>query len=191
VPFLPTALTRMGISYAWQPPLAATWTAARFFTFLLLERWHGWHGRWYPALAGVVFLLGGFALTVAAPQLGGAGTGDDVGAGGVLAVVLGLGAFGTGMATIYAGALYYAMEVGRAEVAAGGMHEALIGIGYTAGPLCGLAAVGAVSAGVVAPGLFDPVMLGLVLLIAGSATILAVWWSWRAVRGGTRTQTER
>lgn len=46
------------------------------------------------------------------------------------ALILSLGVFGSGHAMIYVGSLYYAMEVGKARVDAGGMHEALIGIGY-------------------------------------------------------------
>lgn len=181
-PFLPAALTRLEVSSHWQTPMAATWMAARFGTFVLLERWHGWHGRWYPAVGGVGFLLSGFALAVLAPQLGTVA--------GISAILLGLAAFGIGMATIYSGALYYAMEVGRAEVQAGGIHEALIGIGYTVGPLCGLAAAGSVAAGVVAEGRFDAAMLSLVSVIAGLALLIALRLAWRAARPGTRTQTE-
>jgi hypothetical protein len=43
-----------------------------------------------------------------------------------------------GLGGIYTGALYYVMEVGASEVEAGGTHEALIGGGYTLGPLIGL-----------------------------------------------------
>jgi hypothetical protein len=42
------------------------------------------------------------------------------------------------MGVVYYAALYYAMSVGRAEVDAGGTHEALIGVGYTIGPLASL-----------------------------------------------------
>ena len=45
---------------------------------------------------------------------------------------------GAGLGIVYYAALYYAMAVGRAEVDAGGTHEALIGAGYTVGPSAGL-----------------------------------------------------
>lgn len=177
-PYLPSALTRLGVSSQWQAPLAATWTAARMGTFLLLERWQGWHGRWYPAVGGVVLMVSGFALAVLAPQAGEvAGTGA-----GLAMMLLGLAVFGVGMATIYAGALYYAMEVGRAEVSAGGMHEALIGVGYTLGPVCGLAAAGAVKAGFIGPAWFDAVMLTLVAMIALGGLVAAIRLSLRALR---------
>jgi hypothetical protein len=179
IPFLPSALTRLEISNQWQTPIAAVYTAARMSMFILLERWHGWHGRWYPAVGGMILLVGGFALTVLSPVLGS-------GSAGIAAVVIGLTGFGAGMAAIYAGALYYAMEVGKAEVSAGGMHEALIGVGYTIGPLCGLAAGGAVAAQVVPKDRFDAVMIGLVAAISGLAMLVAVRWSWRAIRKNGR-----
>ena len=51
----------------------------------------------------------------------------------------------------YTAALYYVMEVGGGEVDAGGSHEALIGIGYTVGPLCGVFSCALVRAGWIAP----------------------------------------
>jgi MFS family permease len=85
-------------------------------------------------------------------------------------VVLGLVCFGLGMAAIYCGAIYYAMEVGSAEVEAGGAHEALIGVGYTAGPLCGLAAGALVSFGLIPEYRLEPVLLagvgGIAVLVA-------------------------
>jgi hypothetical protein len=137
-PYLPTALAALGVPAAWRPPASAMWTAARVVTFFVVERWHGWHGRWFPAAIGVVLLLGGFAAAVLAPQLG-------PGVAGIVFMLAGLAAFGVGMSTIYTAALYYAMEVEKAEVEAGGTHEALIGLGYTAGPACGLAGVGMVA----------------------------------------------
>lgn len=141
-PYLPAALASLGIAAAWRPPASATWTAARLVTFFALERWHGWHGRWSPAAVGVVLLLGGFAAAVLAPMLGPS-------LPGMAMMLSGLAAFGVGMSTIYTAALYYAMEVEKAEVDAGGMHEALIGLGYTGGPACGLAGVGMVATQVV------------------------------------------
>jgi len=54
-------------------------------------------------------------------------------------VVAGLALFGTGMGLTYCLALYYALAVGKGAVDAGGGFEALIGLGYFAGPLLGLA----------------------------------------------------
>jgi len=131
-PFAPTAVERIGIAVAWQTPLVATWMASRVIVFIVMERWHGWHGRWRTPLAGA-FLLGiGFAVSVLAPLAG-------PGLPGAAAMIAGLSILGLGMGIIYSAALYYAMEVGEAEVSAGGKHEALIGLGFTLGPACGLA----------------------------------------------------
>ncbi|HHN77276.1 MAG TPA: hypothetical protein ENK11_01195 [Phycisphaerales bacterium] len=128
-PLLPTTLDQIGIREAWAPPVASAWLTSRVVVFFIFERWPGWHGRrWVPVLAGGLLLFG-FAGTVIAPRLGPA----------ALPVLIGtLTLFGAGHAMIYLGALYYALEVGRAEVNAGGVHEALIGLGYALGPAIGL-----------------------------------------------------
>jgi hypothetical protein len=128
-PLLPTTLDRAGVALAWGPPAASAWLAARVLVFFAFERWHGWHGRaWMPPTAGVL-LLAGFAGVVLAPRLGSAA---------LPALLVGLTVFGGAHAMIYLGSLYYALEVGKAEVDAGGMHEALIGLGYALGPALGL-----------------------------------------------------
>jgi hypothetical protein len=73
--------------------------------------------------------------------------------------------FGAGHATAYVGALYYAMELGDAEVAAGGTHEALIGVGYGIGPVLGLGAIALAGTG--AGPAFEGWLIALVLLMAG------------------------
>jgi hypothetical protein len=60
----------------------------------------------------------------------------------VTGIVLGLLCFGAGTGLTYYAALYYTLAVGHAAVDAGGSFEALIGAGYFAGPLLGLAGQG-------------------------------------------------
>jgi hypothetical protein len=161
-PYLPGQFKRLGIAAMYFTVVGAIWLLARVACFALLQQWSGWHGRWWPAIAAPIMLLAGFALCVFAHTLG-------TGAG--LAVVsLGLAFFGIGMAAIYCGAIYYAMEVGSAQVDAGGAHEALIGVGYTAGPLCGLAAGFAVTQGLVSPDGLEPLLLA---SVGGIAVIVA------------------
>lgn len=136
-PFLPSGLAALGVSALWAPPMAATWMVTRVAVFALMQRWHGWRHATATPIVGAALLLAGFALAVGAPRLA-MGMPTSL---GIACMLLGLAAFGAGMATIYAAALYYAMEVGAAEVDAGGAHEALIGLGYTLGPLIGLAAL--------------------------------------------------
>jgi len=166
-PYLPEAMKRLGVSAAWAPPLAATWQAARVVAFFTLQRWHGWHGRWSTPILGGLMLLIGFSMIVLQPHI-------VVGTPGLTLVLAGLALQGTGMATIYTGALYYALEVGNADVDAGGTHEALIGLGYTIGPLCGLVPALAVHQGWLAAGRQEFVVLGAVATIATGVSVAVV-----------------
>jgi hypothetical protein len=78
------------------------------------------------------------------------------------------------MATIYTGALYYAMEVGQADVDAGGAHEALIGLGYALGPGCGLLAAGSIAAGLAPASSFESVVLVLVTIVVLAAVAFGI-----------------
>jgi hypothetical protein len=138
-PYMPTVLTGLNVPLAWQTAVAATWYTARVLTFFVMERWHGWHGRWTTPIVGSILLLVSFAWVVLLPMFAPAGL-------GLCLFLIGLVGFGVGVGMVYAAALYYAMEVGSSGVDAGGTHEALIGMGYAAGPLCGLAGLGAVAA---------------------------------------------
>lgn len=159
-PYLPSAMDALGVKVERQAMLAASWLVARVLVFIGLNRWHGWHGRWYPAVLGGMLLVGGFGAAVFAKPVGSVGL-----------LVAGLAMFGTGMAVVYSGALYYALEVGQAEVEAGGKHEALIGTGYTVGPGILLAAGYAVSTGVLPEERFEPVVLG---VVGAAAVVVAL-----------------
>lgn len=169
-PVLPIITDRLSVGVAWQLPVASAWLTARVGIFVLFERWHGWHGKWWTPWAGLASMVLGFALTVFSPAVGGAGV-------GLWILLAGLGLMGVGVAAIYCGALYYAMAVGSAEVDAGGKHEAVIGLGYTAGPMLGVVALGLSSAGGTDP---DPEAFrvwSIVLISLASAGIGA--WGWR------------
>ena len=164
-PLLPSVIDRLGLPVAWMTPIASAWVTSRVVVFFIFERWGAWHGRfWMPWLAGFC-LVGGFAGTVAMPV-----------SAGVWALVAALAVFGVGHALAYIGALYYAMELGDAEVDAGGVHEALIGVGYAAGPIIGLAALAAAGSAAQSDdgGAFDAWMLGLVGLVVGLAVLAGV-----------------
>lgn len=124
LPGLPDRLAEFGVGVDWRTPLVSTWVLVRVGMFVLLERWHGWHGRWRTPAWSLGALLVGFALLVSA--------GDPV------TLVAGLVVFGIGAGGAYNGAIFYAMDVGAAEVDAGGKHEAVLGAGYLAGPVIGL-----------------------------------------------------
>ncbi|MFN7020220.1 MAG: hypothetical protein ACK4WH_02685 [Phycisphaerales bacterium] len=172
-PYLPLAFGELGVSRSWHTPIAATWLLSRVLTFALLQRWHGWHGRWLTAWVGSLLLLTGFGAAVLSSSIGGNP--------GIAALVVGLAVFGIGMGTIYCSALYYAMAVGNAQVDAGGKHEALIGVGYGAGPALALLAMSIQQQGWLTPrsaaggvgGRFEYIMLVLVAIVG----VAVVAWS--------------
>lgn len=127
-PLLPGVWARVGVAAAWGPSLSSTWMLARFGAFGLLSRWSGWRGSRGAVRVGCALLLAGFAATLTGP--------------GTAVVLLGLAAFGAGQGTLYYGALYYGMAVGRGEVDQGGRHEAVIGAGYLLGPVLALVGLG-------------------------------------------------
>ena len=161
-PFLPFALIRLDVDLEWALPVASAWTLSRLATFALMERWHGWHGRWWLFFATAVLMLAGFALCLIASAIGGRQN--------LPLLIAGLASCGIGIGGIYTAAFYYVMEVADATVAAGGSHETLIGLGYTAGPALGmLAVIIAQSRPEAESTTFEPIMLALV-----SATVLAL-----------------
>ena len=127
-PLLPYRLEALGVPIAWQTPLTSIWMGARVVIMIVLWRLAIWHGRWSTlALAGLT-MSAGFVLVVLGPNLA--------------TVATGLAFLGLGIGATYYAAIYYAMAVGHAEVEAGGTHEALIGLGYTLGPVIGWAGLG-------------------------------------------------
>lgn len=172
-PYLATARKQLGLSEQSGPILASVWMASRVATFFFLERWLGWHGKWVTPLLGVACLLLGFAAVVLAPSVLGTQSPS------LWVFVAGLGVFGVGVGTIYCAALYYAMEVGSAEVDAGGTHEMLIGIGYTIGPVCGLAGAMLFRDPTSVRG--EQLMLVLISALGLLATGYALWAARRAV----------
>lgn len=193
-PFLPSQMRRLEIDPSDFTILGATWLAARALGFLILQQWHGWHERWWPTIVAPMLLLSGLALCVFSHLAIDAESNDRTIAGSLL--IAGLVLHGFAMATIYTGAIYYAMEVGTAQVDAGGAHEALIGVGYSAGPICLLLAAGvAQSRG--DSTLFEPLLMGLVgsaaLLMAGLTTrrVLRVGRSTPGQPTGFRPCSER
>jgi hypothetical protein len=129
-PVLPHRLAAVGLA-ANESAVAASWMIARFVVLVLMWRVGFWHGRWSTLVAAAFALTAGMALVLLGPRLP--------------VVVLGLVLFGAGMGLTYYAALYYSLAVGQAAVDAGGGFEALIGVGYCAGPLLGLAGHGLAS----------------------------------------------
>lgn len=128
-PALPFLLGALDVAPGWRTPVTAVWMASRVLTVALLIQFSFWHGRAAALVVGFALAAGGFATIALAESLG--------------MMIAGLACFGAGQAIIYYAALYYAMVVGGAEVHAGSVFEALIGLGYGVGPIVGLIAGGA------------------------------------------------
>ncbi|MFG0331688.1 MAG: MFS transporter [Phycisphaerales bacterium] len=163
-PLLPGTWERLGVVVSVGATLSSTWMSARVVAFALMFWRPGWHGRWGTLLGGGLFTIGGFALVLWAP--------------GVAAVVAGLAAYGIGQGMVYYAALYYGMAVGHAEVESGGAHEAVIGVGYSIGPMLALAARAALP---VRPDLGVLIGVG-VLVAAGSLAAFRPYARARAKR---------
>lgn len=156
--YLPEVMGAVGIAKENRTVAATAWLLPRVAMFAVFGFWGKWHGRWWPTVVGGASLIAGFAVCVAAPMVGGTA--------GLVMLFCGLPVFGIGMGIIYSGAIYYALEVGKAEVDAGGTHEALIGVGYLVGPGCGFAASWAVDRGLLAEHSFNPVFMAVVGAVA-------------------------
>lgn len=177
-PFLASSLAALDIAPGWRPPVVSAWLISRLVMFGVLHVWHGWHRAPRLGAISLVGLLVGFGVVTVAPAL-------NAGSGFVV-LLSGLTLVGAAQATIYKAALAYAMESADSHVEAGGWHEALIGVGYTLGPVCGL------GVSLMLPGSEHLVARGLVLtaLIATAATITA-WLIGRTAGGTSRTPRDR
>jgi hypothetical protein len=131
-PLLPYLFDRIDLAQQYETTVASTWMWVRIIAMAIMWRLAFWHGRWGTLLVGALAMAIGFGLVL---------TGYSI-----AVMVCGLALFGVGLGIIYYAALYYAMSVGKAEVEAGGTHEALIGVGYTVGPIAGIAGLTAGSA---------------------------------------------
>jgi len=155
-PFLPSAMDALRIPIAWQPIVLSAWQLPRMLGFIVHQATTSWRGTWAHPISGGMVLLVGFVAAILAPRLGGTPEGNTT---GTWLLIGGLTVFGAGMSCIYSGAIYYAMSVGNAEVDAGGMHEALIGVGYTFGPVIGLVPTMLLDRQIVPPSSFEPTVL--------------------------------
>jgi len=149
-PILPYAIEALAIDPAWRTPLGSLWLFARAAAVSMLALTHFWHGRWQGLVLAALALAAGFTMAALAPN--------------TITLVIGLVSIGLGHGLLYYSALYYAMRLERADVDAGGKHEALIGLGYVIGP--GAALVGGMWRGVHGIVIVELTVLGLAMLLA-------------------------
>ncbi|MBT5136044.1 MAG: MFS transporter, partial [Phycisphaerae bacterium] len=126
-PLLPFIVSGLDVPIFWQTPLVGAWMVSRVGITAIMGQFSGWHGRWSLLWGALLVMTIGFACVLSASN--------------VTVLLLGLILFGVGAGVTYYAGLYYAMSVGKAEVDAGGTHEALIGGGYMVGPIVGLATI--------------------------------------------------
>ncbi len=107
--------------------VCSIWFFARWFTFLALWLWPGWHyrARWF--FAAFVLLISSFASILLVPSLA--------------VIIIAQVGFGVAVGLIYYASLFYSMDVGEAKGEQGGIHEAAIGLGIFLGPAVGAGAL--------------------------------------------------
>lgn len=123
-PIAPYRCEDLGIPDTTAAPLTATWMITRLLVVTMMLLTHGWAGRWSLLLGSGICMVCGFAVFAAGTT--------------AWHLYAGLALLGIGLGATYHAALYYGMAVGRAEVDAGGRHEAMIGGGYVLGPAAAL-----------------------------------------------------
>ncbi len=176
-PLLPYVLAGIAIDIFWQTPIVSIWMVARVIATIVMWRFDrshrcqtlglrhqvpdtGWHGKWLVLWLSLISMTVGCILILSA--------------WGLSPLIVGLVLFGAGMGVTYYAALYYAMAVGRAEVDAGGKHEAFIGGGYMVGPIVGLTSLQfAQSEGSTS---FEAIIYVVLAIIALAIVVLAMFW---------------
>jgi predicted MFS family arabinose efflux permease len=103
------------------------WCFVRFFAFIALWQWTGWHYRFRWLVTAYVLMVLSFAAILVVPNLA-----------VVLAAQL---VFGVTVGLMYYSSLFYAMDAHDAGSEHGGIHEAAIGLGNCIGPAAGAAAL--------------------------------------------------
>jgi len=103
------------------------WSFARFFTFVALWQWTGWHYRFRWLVTAFALLVLSFAAILIVPHLA--------------AVLVAQLFFGSAVGLLYYSSLYYAMNASDTKSEHGGIHEAAIGVGNCLGPAVGATAL--------------------------------------------------
>ena len=103
------------------------WSFVRFFAFIVLWQWTGWHYRFRWLVMAFAMLVISFATILIVPHLA--------------AVLVAQLFFGSAVGLIYYSSLFYAMDASDTKSEHGGIHEAAIGIGNCLGPAVGATAL--------------------------------------------------
>jgi predicted MFS family arabinose efflux permease len=115
-------LSPMGAGFA-----CSLWSFVRFFAFLALWQWTGWHYRFRWLVTAFALLVVSFAVILIVPHLA--------------AVLVAQLFFGAAVGLLYYSSLFYAMDASDTKSEHGGIHEAAIGVGNCLGPAVGATAL--------------------------------------------------
>ncbi len=155
---------RLGFSPGPATAMVSLIDLARFATFVVLQRYVGWHGRISLLLWTAVLMPVGFLMMLISDHLP--------------LVLFGEVVFGIASGMTYYAALYYAMVMKNAAVEAGGVHESLIGSGFVVGPAIGLGAIYLSSGAAGTPGTAMLVTVAPFLIFCTAGAL----WSMRGTR---------
>jgi MFS family permease len=124
---IPTLAHELNLTPMMAGFFGSIWFFTRWFTFLALWLWPGWHYRAGWFFAAYVLLIVSFLVLLLVPQL-------------AVLVVAQIG-FGIAVGLIYYSSLFYSMDVSESKGEHGGIHEAAIGFGIFLGPAVGAASI--------------------------------------------------
>jgi MFS family permease len=123
VAFGPVIAKSLSLSPRYAGYFCSVWMFIRTASFVLLWLWPAWHYRFRWMVAAYVGMMLTFVSILLAPN--------------VPALVLAQIGFGFSIGLIYYSSLFYSMDVGETKGEHGGIHEAAIGLGSSAGPALG------------------------------------------------------
>ena len=123
IAFSPKVCQSLQIPDASASSWSSIWFYMRTATFILLSFWTGWRYQKNLLFAAMLFMMGAVAGCVLAPSL--------------FVFVAAQLAFGFCTGLMYQSSLFYSMAGSDTQGEHGGMHEMALGLGLTAGPLCG------------------------------------------------------
>jgi MFS family permease len=124
---LPGIAAKFSLSPMFAGFACSLWCFVRFFAFILLWQWTGWHYRFRWLAGAFTLLIVSFATILVVHSLA--------------AVLIAQIFFGAAIGLIYYSSLFYAMDASETKSEHGGIHEAAIGVGNCLGPAAGAAAL--------------------------------------------------
>ncbi|MCG3179336.1 MAG: hypothetical protein BIFFINMI_01670 [Phycisphaerae bacterium] len=170
---MPGIFSRLGYDVTVATALSGLLDLMRLVAFVVCIAWQGWHWRAWPLAGAIAALPAGFVGVLFGGQVG--------------VVLAGEAVFGLAIGLVYYAALYYGMVAHNASVESSGTHEALIGMGFAAGPAAGLLGIALAVAGAVKGNIMGATV-GVVPIFGccAAASVRSLWRAAGGVRPGAR-----